>query len=86
MPGVERVESIDQMPLVWAIDDALLALDKLPAFARNLARKAAKRTVKNVDLKSSSMTVGAPSAPPGRPRSSRRSRNAWFTTHFSGER
>ena len=55
---MQRVESIDAMPLLWAIDDALLALDRLPAFARNFAMNAAKRTVKNIDLKSSSMTVG----------------------------
>ncbi len=29
--GVQRVESLDAMPLLWAIDDALLALDRLPA-------------------------------------------------------
>ncbi len=57
VPAVERVESIDMMPQLWAIDDALLALDRLPAFARNLAKNAAKRTVKNIDLKSSAMTV-----------------------------
>ena len=28
--GVQRVESLDAMPLLWAIDDALLALDRLP--------------------------------------------------------
>jgi predicted RND superfamily exporter protein len=57
--GVDRVESIDTMPQVWAIDDALLALDRLPAFARTFAKNAAKRTVKNIDLKSSSMSVAA---------------------------
>jgi hypothetical protein len=57
VPAVERVESIDMMPQLWAIDDALLALDRLPSFARNFAKNAAKRTVKNIDLKSSSMTV-----------------------------
>ena len=31
--GVSRVESLDAMPLLWRIDDALLALDRLPAFA-----------------------------------------------------
>ena len=56
--GVDRVESIDAMPQLWAIDDALLALDRLPSIARNFAKNAAKRTVKNIDLKSSSMTVG----------------------------
>src|SRR5436190_19800320 len=37
IPGVQRVESLDAMPLLWAVDDALLALDRLPALARNLA-------------------------------------------------
>ena len=45
------------MPQLWAVDDALLKLDQLPAFARNLAKNVAKRTVKNIDLKSSAMTV-----------------------------
>ena len=36
-PAVQRVESLDAMPLLWSIDDALLALDRLPAMARNLA-------------------------------------------------
>ena len=31
--AVQRVESLDAMPLLWAIDDALLALDRLPAIA-----------------------------------------------------
>jgi predicted RND superfamily exporter protein len=57
MQGVQRVESIDAMPLLWAIDDAMLALDRLPAFARNFAKNAARRTVKNIDLKSSTMTI-----------------------------
>jgi uncharacterized protein len=56
--GVQRVESLDAMPLVWAVDDALLALDRLPAMARNLALGAAKRAIKNVDLKKNAMTVG----------------------------
>ena len=57
IPGVQRVESLDAMPLLWAIDDALLALDRLPSFARNMALNAARRTVKDVDLKSNAMTV-----------------------------
>ena len=40
VPACERVESLDAMPLLWAIDDALLALDRLPAFARNFAKNA----------------------------------------------
>ena len=57
IPAVQRVESLDAMPLLWSIDDALLALDRLPKIARNLALNAAKRAVKNVDLKTNSMTV-----------------------------
>jgi predicted RND superfamily exporter protein len=55
--GVQRVESLDSMPLVWAIDDALVALDRLPRLARGLALTAAKRAMKNVDLKSNALTV-----------------------------
>ncbi|HZW30875.1 MAG TPA: MMPL family transporter [Isosphaeraceae bacterium] len=55
--GVQRVESLDAMPLLWAVDDALLALDRLPVFARNLALSTAKRTIKNIDLKTNAMTV-----------------------------
>jgi len=57
IPAVQRVESLDAMPLLWSIDDALLALDRLPKMARNLALNAAKRAIKNVDLKTNSMTV-----------------------------
>jgi predicted RND superfamily exporter protein len=55
--AAQRVESLDSMPLAWAIDDALLAMDRLPALARNLAKNAARRAIKNVDLKTSAMTV-----------------------------
>lgn len=58
IPGVLRVESLDAMPLLWKIDDALLALDRLPRIARNLALNAARRGLKNLDLKSNTMTVG----------------------------
>jgi predicted RND superfamily exporter protein len=57
IPAVQRVESVDAMPLLWSIDDALLALDRLPKMARNLALNAAKRALKNVDLKTNSLTV-----------------------------
>ena len=32
--AVQRVESLDAMPLLWSIDDALMALDRLPKMAR----------------------------------------------------
>lgn len=57
IPGVRRVESLDGMPLVWAIDDALIALDRMPALARNFALNAAKTAIKNVDLRSNALTV-----------------------------
>jgi predicted RND superfamily exporter protein len=56
--SVLRVESLDAMPLLWAIDDALLKLESLPAFARTMALNAAKRTVKNLDLRRNTMSVG----------------------------
>ncbi len=31
--GVDRVESLDAMPLLWKIDDGLIAMDALPSFA-----------------------------------------------------
>ena len=66
--GVQRVESLDAMPLFWAVDDALLALDRLPAFLRNRAMSTAKNTIKNIDLKTNAMTVsGAVRASAGDP-------------------
>jgi len=55
--GVQRVESLDAMPLLWKIDDALLALDSLPTGLRNAAFGAAKLAARNVDLKSNAFTV-----------------------------
>jgi predicted RND superfamily exporter protein len=57
--AVQRVESLDAMPLLWAVDDALLTLDRLPAMARNMALNAAKRAIANFDPKSNTMTVGS---------------------------
>ncbi|MFO0908408.1 MAG: MMPL family transporter [Isosphaeraceae bacterium] len=56
--GVVRVESLDAMPLLWSIDDTLMALDRLPTIARNLALNTAKNAVRNLDLKTNAMTVG----------------------------
>jgi predicted RND superfamily exporter protein len=64
--AVQRVESLDAMPLLWAVDDALLALDRLPAMARNIALNAAKRAIAHLDPggggsvpRPGAMTVGA---------------------------
>ena len=37
--GVTRVESIDAMPLLWKVDDGLIAMDSMPGFARKLAQR-----------------------------------------------
>ena len=48
--GVARVESIDAMPLLWTIDDGLIAMDALPTFLRNAAQRKMKDAIKNVSL------------------------------------
>ncbi len=55
--GVQRVESLDAMPLLWAIDDALLALDLLPVVLRNAALDTAKQAARNIDLTTNAFTV-----------------------------
>ncbi len=66
--GVQRVESLDAMPLFWAVDDALLKLDRLPEFLRKGALSTAKSMIKNIDLKTNAMTVsGAVRASAGDP-------------------
>ena len=55
--GVLRVESLDAMPLLWAIDDVLIKLDKLPAFLRTRAFSELQRVVKGLDLSKNTMTV-----------------------------
>lgn len=57
--AVQRVESLDAMPLLWAVDDALLALDRLPDLLRRSALSAAKKSIANLDIKSSgALSVG----------------------------
>jgi uncharacterized protein len=57
--GVSRVESIDAMPLLWKIDDGLIAMDVLPSFARNLAQRKMRDAIKNVNLSGgSALAVG----------------------------
>ena len=55
--SVLRVESLDAMPLLWKIDDALLKLEQAPPFLRNALLAVARQSVKNLDAKSSAMTV-----------------------------
>ena len=56
--GVLRVESLDAMPVFWEIDAILAKLDRLPTFARTLALNTARRSVKNLDLQSNTLTIG----------------------------
>jgi predicted RND superfamily exporter protein len=56
--GVSRIESLDAMPLLWIIDDTLLALERLPTIARTMAINAAKSGIRNLDMKSNAFTVG----------------------------
>lgn len=79
--AVQRVESLDAMPLLWAVDDALLALDRMPALLRNSALNAAKKSLANLDLKSGTFSVGgAVRAAAGRPAALAKLR-ARLTTH-----
>lgn len=48
--GVMRVESLDAMPLLWKVDDGLIAMDAMPAFARKIAQRTMREAIKNVDL------------------------------------
>ena len=57
--GVLRVESLDAMPQLWVVDDLLLTLDRLPAFARNLAVDRARKSLKNLDPKANTLTVAS---------------------------
>ena len=45
------------MPLVWSLDDVLIALDRLPGPLRKAAMNTAKATIRNVDLKTNALTV-----------------------------
>jgi predicted RND superfamily exporter protein len=57
--GVSRVESIDAMPLLWRVDDGLIAMDAMPGFARNLALGTMRKAIKNVDMTgNNSLAVG----------------------------
>ena len=50
VPGVTRVESLDAMPLLWKVDDALIEMDRLPAFLRAGAKTAMTKAIGGVSL------------------------------------
>jgi predicted RND superfamily exporter protein len=56
--GVLRVESLDAMPLLWAVDDTLLKVVQAPPLMRNFMLGAAKKAVRGLDLRNNAMTVG----------------------------
>jgi len=59
LAGVDRVESIDAMPLLWKIDDGLIEMDRLPALFRSGAKKAMERAIGNMKLSgASALSVG----------------------------
>lgn len=58
IPGVLRVESLDAMPLLWAVDETLIKIVQAPAPARTFLLNAAKRAVRGLDLKNNALTVG----------------------------
>jgi predicted RND superfamily exporter protein len=45
------------MPLVWTLDDVLIALNRLPGPLQKAALNTAKRTIRNVDLRTNALTV-----------------------------
>jgi predicted RND superfamily exporter protein len=59
IPGVERVESLDAMPLLWRLDDLLIQLDKLPAFARGPLLRTIKENLGKLAGASNPLTIGA---------------------------
>ena len=57
--GVSQVESLDAMPLLWKIDDGLIAMDRLPGFLRDGAQRKMRDAIKNVNLSGeSALAVG----------------------------
>jgi len=66
--GVARVESIDAMPVLWKIDDALIGLDRMPGPLRRFALQAIKDNIGKLGGSSNPLTIGAAvraSDPPG---------------------
>jgi predicted RND superfamily exporter protein len=57
--GVARVESLDAMPLLWRLDDALIALDQLPKFAKGPAIRAIKDNLGKLGGSSSPLSIAA---------------------------
>ncbi|MBX6312764.1 MAG: MMPL family transporter [Isosphaeraceae bacterium] len=58
IPAVIRVESLDRMPLFWKIDDRLIDIERLPAFLRAGAVRAAKALVKSPGKAGESLFLG----------------------------
>ena len=57
--GVLRTESLDAMPLLWAVDDTLIRVVQAPPAARTFLLNAAKRAVRGLNLNKSALTVAS---------------------------
>ena len=55
--GVERVESLDAMPLFWKIDDALIALQSMPKVLRNAAIRSVRDNIGRLSGPSNPFTI-----------------------------
>lgn len=59
IPGVRRVDSLEAMPVLWRLDDGLIALAKLPAFLRQPAVRALKQGLQGVEAAGEALTIGS---------------------------
>jgi predicted RND superfamily exporter protein len=58
IPAVVHVESLDAMPVLWEIDDRLIALQKVPAFARKGLMRVLQGLVKSIDTTRGPLSIG----------------------------
>ena len=57
--GVARVESLDAMPLLWKLDDALILMDRMPKFARDVAIRTIKESLGKLGGSANPLTIAA---------------------------
>ncbi len=56
--GVVRVESLDQMPVLWELDDQLLRLVRLPAFLREGFITVLEQGIRSIDPSTTPLVLG----------------------------
>ena len=59
LDGVSRVESLDAMPVLWTLDDLLVRLDGLPAFAKGPLLRTIKENLGKLAGATNPLTIGA---------------------------